>query len=371
MKQALFRVARLAGLFRVARHVTRRRLRIIGFHGLASGDEYLFRPKLFMRPETLLARMRILERQRYPVLPLGEAVGALRRGTLPPCTVAITRDDGWSTQYRVPLDALRARGWTATWFLTTYYIVHAMPVFRLAVQYLCWKTAKPEVDLRGLFPGAPARIARSQGPEWHGAMWRIIHHGERLATEEDRRCLCRELSARLAVDYNALAVGRKFLLLDADAIREVVAAGVEVGLHTHRHRLPHSREGARRELSDNRAVLEPLVGKPLRLFCYPNGDWSEADWPLLAESGIDLAVTCDPGLNDATTHPYALRRILDSEELSEIEFEAELSGFADLLRQARKRLRALLPARSRPRAPSASPGEAAGEPVPLEEQHSS
>jgi hypothetical protein len=38
-------------------------------------------------------------------------------------------------------------------------------------------------------------------------------------------------------------------------------------------------------------------------------------------------------MNSADTHPLELRRFLDSEAISPIRFEAEVSGFLDLLRR--------------------------------------
>ncbi len=50
------------------------------------------------------------------------------------------------------------------------------------------------------------------------------------------------------------------------------------------------------------------------------------------------AVTCEVGTNDRSTPRYGLRRFLDSESVLPIEFEAELSGFAELMRRIRRGL---------------------------------
>ena len=68
--------------------------------------------------------------------------------------------------------------------------------------------------------------------------------------------------------------------------------------------------------------------------------WSLPD---LRRSLIAAIVTYDaepsapptlPGLNDAGTPRFELRRFLDSETCSAIRFEAEMAGFLDLLRTA-------------------------------------
>jgi hypothetical protein len=53
---------------------------------------------------------------------------------------------------------------------------------------------------------------------------------------------------------------------------------------------------------------------------------------------IVSATTTRRGLNFASTPSLGLLRLLDGEELTQLEFEAELSGFADLARRSVQRL---------------------------------
>jgi hypothetical protein len=50
------------------------------------------------------------------------------------------------------------------------------------------------------------------------------------------------------------------------------------------------------------------------------------------------ATTCDTGLNHSDAPPLTLDRFLDGNNISWIEFKAEMSGFSDLLRKARSGL---------------------------------
>jgi hypothetical protein len=79
--------------------------------------------------------------------------------------------------------------------------------------------------------------------------------------------------------------------------------------------------------------LEPVVGRRLRHLCYPSGIWSEEQWQTLQSLDIRSATTCDRGFNSRSTPLLALKRFLDSEHLSQVEFEAELSGFTPTLRR--------------------------------------
>jgi len=368
MKRALLHLAKWLGLFRLARRWTRGKLRILGYHGFAVADECEFRPGLFIRPANFRRRLEYLERTRTPVLPLGEAVERLAKGDLPACATVITVDDGFWHSLDQACRPLRKHGFPATVYMTTYYSQCPNPVFRLAVQYMFWKTSRAVVDFEGFVeikrPSPPAPLPQAgegscemqplmqagegscemqplvqAGEGRDGAMWEIIEYGEKHCDEPGRVRLCEQLAERLGVDYGEIARTRILSLMTADEIRQADDDGIDFQLHTHRHRFPEDPAEAQREIDDNRAFLEKIVASPREHFCYPSGVWSERHWPCLEAAGIRTAVTCDPGLNDAGTPRFALRRFLDSEDVSQIEFEAEISGFHELLRGWLSRLR--------------------------------
>src|SRR5262249_24004369 len=119
---------------------------------------------------------------------------------------------------------------------------------------------------------------------------------------------------------------------------------VDIQLHTHRHQCPlDDKVKSEQEIRENRDFLERIVSHALVHFCYPNGIYGmhQAEW--LAALGLSSATTIDPGLNYADTSRFALRRIVDGEPVSDIEFEAEMTGFMELVRAVReKRLMSML-----------------------------
>ena len=116
-------------------------------------------------------------------------------------------------------------------------------------------------------------------------------------------------------------------------VTQLATAGFDIQLHTHRHRLSmDNRDEVAREIQDNRQRLQSWVGAEARHFCYPSGKHVQRHGEWLRELAVDSATTCEPGLNDRSTDPYRLRRFLDSEAFSVIEFEAELSGLGSVLR---------------------------------------
>src|SRR3954465_9391044 len=106
IKLALY-LLKFLGLFYLARRITRHGLRIICYHGFAVAQEYKYRSTLFIRDDFFRKRMEYLRRERYPILPLRDALDALAAGELPPCSTVITMDDGWRGVYTVGLPIIR------------------------------------------------------------------------------------------------------------------------------------------------------------------------------------------------------------------------------------------------------------------------
>ena len=125
-------------------------------------------------------------------------------------------------------------------------------------------------------------------------------------------------------------------LMTPEELRALADAKVHVELHTHRHTFPSDNQAlAEREIADNRAALKRWLSLETRHFCYPSGMWDERQWAWLESMNVKSSTTCVPGLNSHDTPRHALRRFLDGENIHELEFEAALSGFSDLLRGLR------------------------------------
>lgn len=327
-KRSLLWAGRMLGAFAVARRVTAGSLRILGYHGFALADEHQFWPGMFMPRELFRRRLAYLHRMRIPVLPLAEAIQRLDDGTLPPRATAITIDDGFYSVYRVAAEELARFGFPATVYLTTYYVCHQVPIFRLAVQYMFWKSRRRSVDLSSLCLPV-GRVDRAACfPE--NVVWQIIRHGEALPSEEQRTELARQLGRLLAVDYAGLDESRILSLASADEIGWMQGQGIDFQLHTHRHHLPEAAAGVDHEIGDNRQALAELGIAQAEHFAYPSGIWSTAHWPGLAAAGVQSATTCEPGLNDCHTPRLALRRFLDQSNMPQVVFEALVSGVYDV-----------------------------------------
>jgi peptidoglycan/xylan/chitin deacetylase (PgdA/CDA1 family) len=322
------------GLFRLARHVTRHGLRIICYHGFAVADEYKYRSTLFIRDDFFRKRVEYLRRERYPILPLRDALDALAAGQLPPCATVITMDDGWRGVYTVGLPIIRELVIPVTVYVTTYYVENRMPVYTVTVSYLFWRATPRLVDLpRGIGTfdlGCEAEKAEEAAQKFGAA----LPPGERLE-------FLRELAGVLGVSFDEIERQHLFEVMDEHQLRDLAAAGVDIQLHSHRHQWPlYDKDMVQSEIAENRRFLQRTVSHPLEHFCYPSGVYGphQAEW--LAELGVKSATTIEPGLNYRDTSHFALRRLVDGGPVSDIEFAAEMTGFMEVVRVLRRWSRA-------------------------------
>lgn len=181
----------------------------------------------------------------------------------------------------------------------------------------------------------------------------------------------KRLAKLLGVDIRPAVRGRWFDLKTPEELREVVGAALTCSCtRTGTASKNTSMADSRREIEENRAMVARLAGvKPSSLvhFCYPSGGFAEEQWPVLEMLGIETATTVDEGLNSRQTSRYGLKRFLDGEDITMLEFESYLSGFSELVASVRRRLRrrpenAAAPAwslgRGRPAPPIAPEGSA-------------
>lgn len=333
LKLLVFFLCKIAGLFHLAQWITRDRLRILCYHGFALADEAKFRPKLFITAKQFEQRLATVRRYRLNVLPLDEAIDHLYSHSLPDNSASITIDDGFHSVHRLAVPCLRAQGFPATVYVTTYYVANPHPIFRLVVQYMFWKTRKRRL-LRIQAPWTTREsIDLSDAAEKEQAVWDCINFGERECTEEMRHAICEQLGTLLETPYEDIKQHKLLHLMNPDELRTLADANIGIELHTHRHTFPSNNQSlAEREITDNRAALQRWIATEGRHFCYPSGLWDKRQWVWLDNLGIKSSTTCMPGLNSPKTPRHALRRFLDSEDVHQLEFEAAITGFTDLLR---------------------------------------
>lgn len=98
-------------------------------------------------------------------------------------------------------------------------------------------------------------------------------------------------------------------LMNADQIRYWAQSGIEFGAHTRTHAdlRTSTAEQIVEEMKGSRECLERLLGVPVTALAYPYGYYNDAVSEA-ARMCFDVALTCDPGMNNLLTDMVRLRR---------------------------------------------------------------
>lgn len=300
-----------------------KRLLIICWHHVSLDDEHRWNPALCISPSTFRARLELLRSTRCNVLPLDEALDGVRSGRLPKRAVALTLDDGESSISLRAWPMLREFGFPATLYWTTYYSLRPYAVFDPMVSYLLWKGRGERLQL----DDPPLNVKLESECDRLGAFRSIYQTaktcGWTAAAKED---FLVHLSDRLGVDYGEIKQKRILHMISPDEAAKMHSEGLDLQLHTHRHRVPHDANRPASEIRDNAKIIESVGAPPPVHFCYPSGSYVAELEGWLRANGVVSAATCEPGLVRRHTNQYFLPRIVDQEKFGPVEFKGWLSG---------------------------------------------
>lgn len=233
-------------------------------------------------------------RASFTVLPLTEAVQALRDGTLPPRAACITFDDGYADNAEVALPILRQHGLSATFFVASGFLDGGR-MWNDTVIELVRRTEKQVLDASVLGLGIHRLDSIETRRQAISSLIGQLKYRPMEQRLETIGQLCALAPCALADD----------LMMRSEQVRELHRAGMEIGAHTVNHpilaALPAAQ--ARHEISAGKAALETITGAPVRIFAYPNGkpgvDYLAEHVAMVREIGFDGAVsTAWGGRND-------------------------------------------------------------------------
>ncbi|MBI2717826.1 MAG: polysaccharide deacetylase family protein [Rhizobiales bacterium] len=117
-------------------------------------------------------------------------------------------------------------------------------------------------------------------------------------------------------------------MLGWQELRDVAAAGIEIGAHTVSH--PEvdvlSAAEAQREIRNSKATLEDKLGLEIRSFAYPHGYSSKTVRKMVAEAGFSSACSVRHALASASENRFALSRIIMTSDIGTTGFREILAG---------------------------------------------
>ena len=333
LKQATLGSLKTSGAFTLVQNSRwrRERLLILAYHGISLSDEHLWHGSHFMSADVFRTRLELIRKLGCVVLPLDEAIERLYASDLPDRAVAITFDDGTTDFSSKAFPLIREFDFPVTLYLTTFYSHYQKPVFDLICSYLLWKGRSQTLNLNKItHRDLKMDLRDSKSRDIASAEIRSFA-GEKKLSAEEKDALAACLAAELEVDYEALLERRMMHNLSPEEVSRVAAEGVDVQLHTHRHRTPMHRQLFLREIEDNRKSIGEMTGQHATHFCYPSGVYDLRFLPWLHEAGIVSATTCEPGFAARGSNQLLLPRLLDNNIMSSIEFEGWLTGISAAL----------------------------------------
>ena len=339
----LLHVLRLLGLFKLSRWLTRNQLRILCYHGISFQDEHEFNAGVFMRRETFSRRMQLIKKLGLPVMGLEEAVQKLSTGQLPSLTTVITIDDGWYGTYVHMHPVLRELELPATLYVATAFVESNLQVYNVAIGYVLWRNRDKVLSAGSVRADALSKdFDLSIVAQRRKAERELVRFGFGYSDFVERQALWREVCEALNENWEEIERDRRLAFVNKEELQQMMEEGLDIQLHTHGHRFPSDdRDEAKREIVSNREYLNALAPGEYRHFCYPSGQYKVEQIDDLRALNVVSATTTKGGLNRYGTSVHELRRLIDSDKTSDLEFEARISGVLELLQRAKGTIRRL------------------------------
>jgi peptidoglycan/xylan/chitin deacetylase (PgdA/CDA1 family) len=303
----------LLRLFQHARGWVRHDLRVLAYHRVLSMED----PARFDFDLDLVSasvegfrdQMQLL-RRRFRPMGLTQAVAALEAGErLRSDAVVVTFDDGYDDNYRYAFPILRELDIPATFFVSTGHIDEGQPYAYDWLVHMILCTQASELSLPGLGLACPLPAER---PARRRLAQRVLDRIKALPDAE-QATLVAGLEAAWGLPRTAGHPDCKPMTWAQ--VREMHAAGFEIGSHGIHHRMlaklpPNELET---ELRQSRATLERELGAPVSLVSYPVGGEGAFDARVVQaarEAGYRAACSYICGTNPASASDrYALYRL--------------------------------------------------------------
>lgn len=241
----------------------------------------------------------------FRILPLGDALAALKANRLPPRAACITFDDGYPDWLHGPVPLLEKYNAHATFFVTTGQFA-GVPMWNERILHAVAQAA----------PGASPLVLPELGPA-----------GLSLGTEAEKRHAIRRLDQLVKyekpeakerllqqLEQHVGATMSQVPVMLADDLRAIHAKGFGVGAHAVTHPILSmcTPSQALDEIGGAKEDLEALLRAPVDAFAYPNGipqkDFTAEHIAMVKRAGYRSALTTHRGVATADTSLFQVPR---------------------------------------------------------------
>ena len=291
------------------------RLLVLMYHRILPDDDpryQLEEPGMVVTPDTLRLHLKTVK-EHFNIVKLSDWAQLKNNNkTLPANACAITFDDGWADNYEFAFPILKDLETPATIFLVAEMIgtnqnfwperlVFIMTT--IATHYpqhwghaeLLWLQTNPELYRFNKTPPTNEEIS---------ALITCLKN----YSDQDMHDRLNHIEEVLQLDINKPAPS----LLDWQQVDDMVHSDlIEMGSHTCRHTRLNENTPATQikdEIVNSKKIIEQHIGKPVNIFCYPNGDTC-AEAREQVRKNYHCAVTTKAGWNTQQTDAHMLHRV--------------------------------------------------------------
>ena len=266
---------------------------------------------------------------------------------LPKGAVLLTCDDGLLNAVTDMLPILQDEQVTCLFFVTGDFLSGEPRMLWYEELYLMFKDSQVR-KLRFCLESAPLTFELSSPEEKTAAWWGLTKKLSRMDGRQ-RATSMAQIGAKLELDnnwrsryLNDAILRRRFALVSASDVHQLVLAGMSVGSHTLSHPLlrEQTQEIAWMELDQGRRAFERALGLPAWALAYPFGGpdaVGEREFQMAESAGFRCAFVNYGGAVRKDSCHFALPRIHIAGDVKLSSFEAYASGFHSAFRARFKR----------------------------------
>ena len=308
MKRFVFHIARFLGIPVLFRRLYRHQVLVLMYHGVLPDDDSQAEGDwLQVRASEFRAQMTYLSRH-YEVCSFSRAL--VNQPSRRPLAI-VTFDDGYANNCTTALPILAQLGLPATIFVATGM-----------------------VDTPQLFWWDRLRLALIDRVAPTGEEFERIKSLHPSAIEASVDAILGEAGCT-----HASIPVESYRVLNRSEIVTLLGSGlIEIGSHTHRHEiLLRLNDEEAKETMETSAYWLRQWGCAARWFAAPNGDYREAQIPIMQRAGFDICVGTRSGLWDARGQRFSIPRVGVGRGLTLSEFALATSGALDWIRSLRQR----------------------------------
>jgi len=275
----------------------RRAYRIIMFHGV--GDAH-------MPVDAFEANLRWMA-ERFRIVSLAQVVQGIEQGRTPDARgeVALTFDDGLANHFERAYPVLKRLGLPASFFICPDLIDGRRWIWN----------QEARVRLSRMTPAARREFARAEVGLDADSVEPLVQRMKELPLA-DRERVEAALRQRTPAFAPTPQEHERYDPLSWEQVRQLDPSLITIGSHTLSHPILPTvgEDDLEREVGESRRVLEERLGRPVDLFCYPNGAHDDRVYTQVLRS-YRAAVTTHYGLARPSSDLHRLMRVPASANL--------------------------------------------------------